>query len=408
MDPAGYLTRNGLLFWQLFFALKLIASLAVTGIVYYETSTAFFWRLSFIVLSIAVFLFVRFRLPKVKARRNVLIQVLILDFLVSAAYGYVFIGGQVPNQLLVGITALAILMFPKSFRSIIVTCVALLAVYLTIMIAIDWYVFEQLDEVSYFMTCSFIVFAGIVCLLLYFYQRARQDALHLYAQLRESHERLQEYALQAEEWGAARERVTIARELHDSVGHKLTGLIVQMQAARKLSRVDSERSGRIYSECEELLRASLQEIRLAVRTIRDEPVQSTFLPESLDKLSEEFTRYAEVETRFYLKGDPVPLPGELQLTAYRITQESLTNAKKHGRANKASIQLAYDAGGLSIVISNDGLLPGELKPGFGLLNMQERVKEWHGEVSFGKEGDRTFSVRASLPYPAAGMEGERQ
>jgi signal transduction histidine kinase len=351
------------------------------------------------------FLFVQFFLSTTKARRNVLIRLLILDFLVSAAYGYVFIGGQVPNQLLVGITALAILMFAKSFRSIVFTCVTLLVVYLVIMIAIDWHLYKQLDEVSYFMTCSFIIFAGIVSVLLQFYQRARQDVLQLYAQLKESHERLQEYSLQAEQWGAARERVTIARELHDSVGHKLTGLIVQMQAARKLSRVDAGRSEQIYSECEELLRSSLQEIRLAVRTIQDEPVQSVFLPESLDKLSEEFTKYAEVETRFHLEGSPVPLPGELQLTAYRIAQESLTNAKKHGRASSASIRLVYAAGKLSIVISNDGEPPNELIPGFGLLNMQERVKEWHGEVSFGKDRDMAFAVKASLPYPAAVMEG---
>jgi Signal transduction histidine kinase len=404
MLPEAYLTKRVLLFWQLFFALKLLVNIAVTGIVYYETSTAFFWRLSFIVLSAAGFLFVQFLLPKTNARRSVLLRILILDFLVSAAYGYVFIGGQVPNQLLVGITALAILMFSRSFRSIIVTCTTLLVVYLVIMMAIDWHLYKQLDEVSYFMTCSFILFAGIVCVLLQFYQRARQDTLQLYAQLKESHERLQEYTLQAEEWGASRERVTIARDLHDSVGHKLTGLIVQMQAARKLSRIDAGRSERIYIECEDLLRSSLQEIRLAVRTIRDEPVRSMFLPESLDKLSEEFTKYAEVETRFYLQGSPIPLPGELQLTAYRIAQESLTNAKKHGRANSASIRLAYAADKLTMMISNDGEPPGELTPGFGLLNMQERVKEWHGEVSFETDGDRSFAVKANLPYPAASVE----
>lgn len=407
MFSATYLSRNALLLWKLFFALKLIANLAVTGIVYYHTSTAFFWRLSFIGLSIAVFLFVRFLLPKANSHKNVLIRVLILDFLVSAAYGYVFIGGQVPNQLLVGITALAILMLQKSFRSLVFTCVTLLLVYLAIMIAIDLHLYNRLDAISYFITCSFILFASIVSVLLQFYQRARQDVIHLYTHLKETHERLQEYALQAEELGAARERVTIARELHDSVGHQLTGLIVQMQAARKLRLVGPEQSEKIYAECEELLRASLQEIRLAVRTIRDEPVQSIFLPESLKKLAEEFTKYAEVETRFYLKGDPVPLPGDLQLTAYRIVQESLTNAKKHGRANKASIELLYDARQLSMLISNDGVLPGKLKPGFGLLSMQERVKEWCGAVSFGERGNNDFAVKVSLPYPVLAVGAEQ-
>ncbi|WP_042163388.1 sensor histidine kinase [Paenibacillus gorillae] len=398
--------KGGPLSWKLFFGLKLILGLLVSGIFYFETSIEAFWRFSFLVFSVVVFLLVNLFYSNAEKRKKWLFHLLILDFLVSAAYGYIFIGGHFPNQLFVGITALAILMFLNNFRMLILTCLFLLILYLVTMGSVDWYLYKQFDSMSYFITCSFIIFAGIVSSLIHFYQKARKDTLKLYEQLMESHERLQEYAVKAEEWAASRERVRIARDIHDTVGHKLTSLIVQMQAARKLSQVDAGRSESVYLECEDLVRSALQEVRLTVRTIRDEPVQPMFLHESLDKLSEEFTKFTQVVTRFEIEGSIVPLPGELQLTAYRIVQESLTNAKKHADAEHALIRIVYSEGGFSLRISNDGSVPDEVKPGFGLLNLQERVTEWNGQVSFGKVDRMQFAVQAEFPYPYPHTETE--
>ncbi|MEK8127551.1 sensor histidine kinase [Paenibacillus filicis] len=353
----------------------------------------------------AIFLIVNLFYARIKKRQNWLFHLLILDFLVSASYGYVFIGGFFPSQLFIGITSLAILMFLNNIRMLLVTSLFLLFLYLVTMGSVDWFLYQQLNPINYFTTCSFIVFAGIVSTLIHFYQGARRNTQQLYAQLLESHERLQDYAVKTEEWAATRERVRIAGDIHDTVGHKLTALLVQMQAARKLSQVDASRSEQAYLGCEELVRSSLQEVRLAVRTIRDEPVQSTFLHDSLDKLAGEFTQFAQVQTSFDVEGSPVLLPGELQLTAYRIVQESLTNAKKHGQATHARIWLVYSESGFSLHIGNDGEVPAVLKPGFGLINLQERVKEWNGEVSWGKDDRMGFAVRVKFPYPATEMEG---
>jgi signal transduction histidine kinase len=392
------------LFWRLFFGLKLVFDLALTGIFYFENSIAIFWRLSFVVFSLVVFLLVNLFYLSMKKRQNWLFHLLIIDFLVSASYGYVYIGGNFPNHLFIGITALAILMFLKNTRMLIITCILLLILYVFTMGSIEWYLYKQFKEINYFITCSFIVFAGIVSYLINYYQGARRDTLQLYAQLMQSHERLQDYALQTEEWAATRERVRIARDIHDTVGHKLTALLVQMQAARKLSKLDSSRSEQTYLECEDIIRSSLQEVRLSVRAIRDEPIKSTSLNDSLEKLSEEFTKYAEVQTIFEVDGIPVALPGDLQLTAYRIVQESLTNAQKHGHAKNAKILLAYSETGFSLCISNDGDVPVELKPGFGLINLQERVREWNGEVHFRLDQKMGFAVEAKFPYPLTEME----
>ncbi|MDQ0875892.1 signal transduction histidine kinase [Paenibacillus sp. V4I3] len=231
--------------------------------------------------------------------------------------------------------------------------------------------------------------------------------MQLYEQLKQSHEQLQEYALKAEEWAATRERVRIAREIHDTVGHKLTALLVQMQAARKLSAVDSIRSEQAYLECEGLIRSSLQEVRLSVRDIRDEPIKSTSLHNSLKNLSEEFTKFAEVQTDFKADGIPVAITSDLQLTAYRIVQESLTNAQKHGHAKKAAISLSYSDTGFSLCISNDGEVPEELKPGFGIINLQERVREWNGKMLFRMDPITGFANEVTFPYPLTNTEREK-
>ncbi len=395
--------RKNSLSWRLFFGIKLAFDLALTGVFYFQNSITIFWGLSFVVFSLVVFLLVQFYL-KMKKKHTWLFHILILDFLVSASYGYVYIGGNFPNHLFIGITALAILMFLKNTRMLIITCLLLLVVYIITMGSIEWYLYKRIDEIGYFITCSFIVFAGIVSSLINFYQRARRDTMQLYAQLMQSHEQLQDYALRTEEWAATRERVRIAREIHDTVGHKLTALLVQMQAARKLSSLDPLRSEQTYLACEDLIRSSLQEVRLSVRAIRDEPVTSTSLNDSLGKLTEEFTKFAEVQTTFEVKGIPVPLPGDLQLTAYRIVQESLTNAHKHGHARHAEILLTYSETDFSLCIRNDGEVPAELKLGFGLINLQERVREWNGKVHFGMDQQEGFAVEVQFPYPLTEME----
>ncbi|MDR6553228.1 sensor histidine kinase [Paenibacillus qinlingensis] len=385
------------------FGLKLVYDFVLTGMFYFENAMAIFWRLSFVVLSLLIFLFVNLFYARMK--KHWLLFLLIIDFLLTASYGYVYIGGEIPNHLFNGITALAICMFVKNPRKLILTGVCLLVIYLITMGSIDWYMYGRWDKTSYFISSSFIVFACIVSFLIHFHQKASQETMQLYTQLMQSHEQLRAYAHQTEEWAAARERVRIARDIHDTVCHKLTALLVQMQAARKLSSLDPLRSEQTYLVCEELVRSAIQEVRLSVRAIRDESITSTSLEESLTRIAEEFTKFAKVHTVLEVTGTPVTLPKDLQLTAYRIVQESLTNAQKHGHATHAVIGLAFAETEFSLSIRNDGELPATLHLGFGLLNMRERVKEWRGDVQFEMDQQKGFSVEVKLPYAQTETEG---
>jgi signal transduction histidine kinase len=404
MDQAVKNLRMSPLSWRLIFGFKLIFDLALTGVFYFEHSITIFWNLIVVVISLLMFLWINLFYLNRNKRQNWLLHVLLIDFLVSTAYGYVYMSGNFPNHLFIGITALAILMSVKSTRMLVITCILLLTVYLVAMGSIDWYLYNQLDITKYFDSCSFIIFAGIVSAVIQYYQRARENAMQLNALLMKSHEQLQEYALQTEEWAATRERVRIARDIHDTVGHKLTALLVQMQLARKLKGLDSSRGQQIYLECEELIKSSLQEIRLSVRAIRDEPAGGISLHDSLEKLSAEFTNFTGVQTTFENKGVSVILPRDLQLTIYHMVQESLTNAQKHGHAKNVNVSLAYSESGFSLSIRNDGVVPYELKPGFGLIGLQERAREWNGEVQFYLDRNKGFAVEGAFPYSAVERE----
>ncbi|MCR2805593.1 sensor histidine kinase [Paenibacillus soyae] len=391
--------------WQVLFGLKLVFDVAITGVFYWEHSITIFWKLGFIAISLLMFIGIYFLFLNKNKRPHWFLHVLLIDFLVSAAYGYVSISGKFPNHLFIGITALAILMLVRSIRLTLLACIALLAVYLVTMGGVDWFLYRQFDAASYFVSGSLIIFAGIVSAVIQHYQRAREEAIQLHAQLMRSHEQLQEYALQSEEWAAARERVRIARDIHDTVGHHLTALMVQMQLARKLGGADASRSQQIYLECEDLIKTSLQEIRLSVRAIREEPAGSlSNLHDSLEKLTAEFTKFTGVQTTFEMAGVPVALPYKLQLTAYRMVQESLTNAQKHGHARNVIVSMVYSDSGFSLHIRNDGVVPDELKPGFGLIGLQERAREWNGEVRFNLDPNEGFAVEGAFPYSQAERE----
>ncbi|WP_256209062.1 sensor histidine kinase [Paenibacillus sp. CF384] len=386
------------------FGLKLVYDLVLTGLFYFEHSVAIFWKLTFLVFSILVFLFVNYFYTSMK--KHWLLYLLVIDFLVSASYGYIYIGGRIPNHLFNGITALAIFMFIKNTRVLIASCVLLLFLYLATMCTIDWTLYRQLDPSGYYISSSFIVFACIVSFMVHSYKKSSTDTMQLYDQLKQSHEQLRGYANQAEEWAATRERVRMTREIHDTVGHKLTALLVHMQVARKLSKLDALRSEQTYLECEGLVRSALQEVRLSVRAIRDDAHTSAPLHENLARLSEEFTKFTEVHTVLEVEGMPVDIPIDLRLTAYRIAQESLTNAQKHGHATRIVIVLVYAEALFRLIIRNNGELPVELKPGFGLMNVQERVREWGGEVHFRMEQESGFAVEVQFPYVRTEVEGE--
>ena len=202
--------------------------------------------------------------------------------------------------------------------------------------------------------------------------------------LERAHRQLQESAARQQEMAVLQERQRLAREIHDSVAHGLTTLVVQTQAARRLFDKDPDRARETIAKCEEMARDALQETRRAVRALHPSGLEQQTDLEALRRLARDWglaTGMAVEVTADEGALALAPDPNRLE-QLYRIFQESLTNAQRHGRAQSASARLQVANGVLSLFIENDGIAPTGLDPGIGLKSMQERAGSLGGSVSF--------------------------
>jgi signal transduction histidine kinase len=202
----------------------------------------------------------------------------------------------------------------------------------------------------------------------------------------------------------AEERARIARELHDIVGHSVSVMTVQASAVRRLLRDDQEREREALITVEETGRAALAEMRRLVGVLRRPEDAPALAPqpslEHIEKLVEQ-TREAGLPTELKVEGDVSPLPAGIDLTAYRLVQEGLTNALKHSRATHAEVHVRYADGSVELVVRDNGNGNGKGDgSGHGLVGMRERVAVIGGELAAGPRQSGGYELRARLPVTA--------
>jgi signal transduction histidine kinase len=195
---------------------------------------------------------------------------------------------------------------------------------------------------------------------------------------------------------AAEERTRIARDLHDSAGHAINVILVHAGAARLLAEKDPARSREALATIESLARETLGEIDQLVGALRDDDdrTQSPIGLAALDALVKRH-RDAGLEVDVEVSGDRRALPPATDQAAYRILQESLTNALRHG-AGRAEITLAYGDEALEIQVDNPARRDGPAAAGHGIVGMRERASLLGGSVEH-ESVNGLFRVRARLP-----------
>ena len=201
------------------------------------------------------------------------------------------------------------------------------------------------------------------------------------------------------------ERTRIARELHDIVGHSLSVMTVQASGVRRLLREDQEQERDALLAVERTGRDALAEMRLVVAGLRDPGEGPTLAPQpSLSRVDALVSqaRQSGLPVDLEIQGEPVPLPAGVDLTAYRLVQEGLTNALKHAAANHAEVHVRYDDGHVEVEVSDDGRGKDTASNGggHGLLGMRERVTIYGGELEAGPRPEGGFRLRARLPVSA--------
>jgi signal transduction histidine kinase len=207
------------------------------------------------------------------------------------------------------------------------------------------------------------------------------------------------------EAAVASERGRIARELHDIIAHNVSVMVVQAEAADEmLDRNQPERARAPVQTIEETGRAALSDMRRMLGILREADTRPAFAPQpgiaNLELLLAKM-RESGLPVELEVEGEPRPLPPGIDLSAFRIVQEALTNALKHAGPARAHVLVRFMPEVVELEIEDDGAGPGgETAGGHGLVGMRQRVALFGGELAAGPRKEGGFRVRALLPVRA--------
>lgn len=249
---------------------------------------------------------------------------------------------------------------------------------------------------SYFLIYGMIYLAGRLG-----EERDAADRARREAELANAH--LREYAGQVEELAVLRERTRVAREVHDTVAHGFTGIIMQLEAATRMLKRSPETAELALLQIQEQARESLAEVRRSVHALRPLQMEERKGVAALERLVEEFGRTTGVRADLVVEGVPVELPAGHDLCLYRTVQEGLTNAFRHGRVGRARVRLRFHPDTLVAAVEDDGrTAAAPQKPGMGILGIRERAEVLGGRVEAGAAPTGGFVLQLTLPLAGAG------
>jgi signal transduction histidine kinase len=227
--------------------------------------------------------------------------------------------------------------------------------------------------------------------------RRRRERL---TELTERAERLEAERAARDLVAAAEERRRIARELHDIAAHDLSAIVVQAGAADRLVDGDPVAAKAVLHSIRGQGRQTLAALRQLVGIMRDDDAGGRAPQPSLARLDELISgaRSAGMNVALDVLGDPRPLPPLVDLAAYRVVQEALSNARQHAPGTAVSVRLAYQPGAVELVVRNRHMSPVVGRgTGHGLAGMRERVRQAGGTLAVGLDRDGDWLVSARLP-----------
>lgn len=201
----------------------------------------------------------------------------------------------------------------------------------------------------------------------------------------------------------AAERTRIARELHDVVSHGIGVIGLQARGGRRVLDSDAARARTAFDHIESASTQCLREMRLMLDVLRIQPGDPAAPPQpslaALDDLVADL-RSAGQRIHVEVQGDPVALPADVDLSAYRIVQEALSNVAHHAPGAAATVAVAYEPDMVTLEIVNDGPTAPDPLPGHGLVGIRERAQLYGGSAEWGSDSGSGFRVRARLLYGA--------
>lgn len=213
-----------------------------------------------------------------------------------------------------------------------------------------------------------------------------------------ANEQLKEYSQKIEELATVQERNRIARDIHDSLGHALTSLNIQMQTAVKLWEKEPAQAHSFLTQAHSLGKTAMLEVRKSISTLREDNREEIPLETRLETLIDDFRRGTGI---FVCTSISIcnPVSKQVAKTIYRIVQESLTNVFKYAEATEVKIQLVPTPEAIELTIEDNGkgFNPKQKRNGFGLKGMQERVTSINGQFNLTTSTGKGCFIEVKIP-----------
>ncbi len=248
-----------------------------------------------------------------------------------------------------------------------------------------------------------IILFIIYCILMIQQQRGTIDEVNLlYEEIRKTNQdlenanhQLKEYAKITERMGETKERNRLAREIHDTLGHTLTGISVGIDACIAMVELAPAEAKAHLERISEVARNGLLEIRRSVNELKPDALERLGLESSITKMITDMKSVTDMQIFFDCRIRPLKFDEDEESAIYRVIQESLTNAMRHGKASRVRIVMERQEDTAVLTINDNGIGCGEIKNGFGTKHIMERIGMLNGTVEFKSENG--FSVIARIP-----------
>ena len=228
------------------------------------------------------------------------------------------------------------------------------------------------------------------------------------AELHEANVKLQEYSETIKRMTEIEERNRLAREIHDTLGHALTGIVVSADAGKILFDAAPEEAKARFDVIGQTARQGLEDVRRSIRALRPDALESHDLESALEKMIENFRETTGADIRYAQEAGKLLLAQDEEVTVYRIVQEGMTNAIRHGEATQINLIIDRKDRNLRVRIFDNGVGMQGKKTGFGLNYMKERVELLKGTLRYGnrEDGSRGFFLEAEIPVRGVNPETE--
>ncbi|TCT13107.1 signal transduction histidine kinase [Natranaerovirga pectinivora] len=259
------------------------------------------------------------------------------------------------------------------------------------LLSIDFNYRNLIEAVFFFLINGLII---VTTAFAKYYVEEKQKAEKLYSELLMAHERLRAYSDEIKDLTVVKERNRIARDLHDTLGHSMTGIIMQLELAENFIEKDIEKAKGLIIKTKEGARDSLKQVRMAVDTLKEK--EEVMGLDSIRNLIDNFMEQTEVGINFGVLGKERALSPEVYVVLYRVIQEGLTNCVRHGKASGVDVKITFSEACLFLYVEDNGGGCENLILGNGLMGMKERVFSVGGEVVF-RSGVDGFKIKVSIP-----------